>query len=129
MRWDEIEIPKDVRPIMLEGAEETKLGQKNGAKRQYRYGNLHIREHDDKYLVHMDRIDPRKSPLGHLILDAPEVLVGLAGAAIGGAKVFSYIKNKQKNSIFAKQTAAVSVLFASLAAGYLAYSLAKKLKS
>jgi hypothetical protein len=129
MSWDEVEIPKDVRPIMLEGAEETKLGQKNGAKRQYRYGNLHIREHDDKYLVHMDRIDPRKSPLGHLLLDAPEVLLGLAGAAIGGAKVFSYIKNRQKNSIFVKQTATISVLLASLAAGYLAYALAKKLKN
>ena len=129
MSWDEVEIPKDVRPIMLEGAEETKLGQKNGAKRQYRYGNLHISEHDDKYLVHMDRIDPRKSPLGHLLLDAPEVLLGLAGAAIGGAKVFSYIKNRQKNSIFVKQTATISVLLASLAAGYLAYALAKKLKN
>jgi hypothetical protein len=129
MNWDEIEIPKDVRPIMLEGAEETALGQKNGAKRQYRYGNLHIREHDDKYLVHMDRVDPRKSPLGHLFLDAPEVLVGLTGAAIGGAKVFSYIKNIQKNSIFVKQTATASGLLASLVAGYLAYSLAKKLKS
>ena len=129
MSWDEIEIPKDVRPIMLECAEETKLGQKNGAKRQYRYGNLHIREHDDKYLVHMDRIDPRKSPLGHLILDAPEVLVGLVGAAVGGAKVFSYIKKRQKNSIFAKQIAAASGLLALLACGYLAYSLAKKLKT
>jgi hypothetical protein len=129
MSWDEIEIPKDVRPIMLEGAEETKLGQKNSAKRQYRYGNLHIREHDDKYLVHMDRVDPRKNPLGHLILDAPEVLAGLAGAAIGGAKVFSYVKNRQKNSIFAKQAATVSGLLATLAVGYLAYSLAKKLKS
>jgi len=115
--------------LCLNNAEETKLGQKNGAKRQYRYGNLHIREHDDKYLVHMDRIDPRNSPLGHLLLDAPEVLVGLAGAAIGGAKVFSYIKKRQKNSIFAKQTAAVSGLLASLAVGYLAYSLAKKLKN
>ncbi len=129
MSWDEIEIPKDVRPIMLDGAEETKLGQKNGAKRQYRYGNLHIREHDDKYLVHIDRVDPRKSPLGHLILDAPEVLVGLAGAAIGGAKVFLYVKKRQKNSIFAKQTATVSSILASLACGYLAYSLAKKLKT
>ncbi|MBM3896293.1 MAG: hypothetical protein FJ360_00885 [Thaumarchaeota archaeon] len=129
MSWDEIEVPRDVRPIMLEGAEETKLGQKNGAKRQYRYGNLHIREHDDKYLVHMDRIDPRKNPLGHLILDAPEVLVGLASAAIGGTKVFSYIKKRQKNSIFAKQTAAASGLLASLVLGYLTYALAKKLKN
>jgi len=43
MIWDEIEIPKEVRHFMLEGAEETVLGQKNGAKKQYRYGNLHIR--------------------------------------------------------------------------------------
>lgn len=129
MSWDEIEIPKDVRPIMLDGAEETKLGQRNGAKRQYRYGNLHIREHDDKYLVHMDRVDPRKSPLGHILLDAPEVLVGLVGAAIGGAKVFSYVKKRQKNSIFAKQTATVSSILASLVCGYLAYTLAKKLKT
>ena len=29
---------------MLEDAEETILGQKNGADKQYRYGNLHIRD-------------------------------------------------------------------------------------
>lgn len=128
MSWDEIEIPKDVRPIMLDNAEETTLGQKKGAKKQYRYGNLHIREHDDKYLVHVDKIDPRKNPLGHLLFDAPEVLVGLASAAIGGAKVFSYL-NKKQNSKLTKQAAATSSLLISLAAGYLAYSLTKKLKN
>ena len=43
---NEIEIPKQLRQFMLEGAEETKLGNKMGAKKQYRYGNLHIREYD-----------------------------------------------------------------------------------
>jgi len=28
MIWDEIEVPKEIRPFMLEEAEETKLGQK-----------------------------------------------------------------------------------------------------
>ena len=129
MSWDEIEIPKDVRPIMLENAKETPLGQKNGAKKQYRYGNLHIREHDDKYLVHMDKVDPRNNPLGHLLLDAPEVLVGLTSAAISGAKVFSYINKRQKDSMFAKQKAVIPALLTSLAVGYLAYSVIKKLKN
>ena len=47
----EIEVPKHLRQFMLEGAQETKLGDKKGAKKQYRYGNLHIREYDDKYTV------------------------------------------------------------------------------
>ena len=50
----EIEVPKHLRQFMLEGAQETKLGDKKGAKKQYRYGNLHIREYEDKFLVHMD---------------------------------------------------------------------------
>ena len=70
MIWDEIEIPKEIRDFMLEGAEETVLGEKNGSKKQYRYGNLHIREYDDKYLVHVDKVDPRRDPLGHLVHDA-----------------------------------------------------------
>ena len=84
---NEIEIPKQLRQFMLEGAEETKLGNKMGAKKQYRYGNLHIREYDDKYTVHMDKYDPRSDPIRHLVWDAPEVLIGLAGAIIGGSRL------------------------------------------
>jgi hypothetical protein len=28
MTWDEIEVPKEIRPFMLDEAEDTKLGQK-----------------------------------------------------------------------------------------------------
>mgnify|MGYP006989142310 FL=1 len=77
MLGDEIEVPKELREFMLEKAEETLLGKKNGAYKQYRYGNLHIREYDDKFLVHTDKIDPRTDPIGHLVHDAPEVLIGL----------------------------------------------------
>jgi hypothetical protein len=55
MPIDEIEVPKELREFMLEGAQETMLGQKNGAKKQFRYGNLHIREYDDKFLIHTDK--------------------------------------------------------------------------
>jgi len=98
----EIEVPKHLRQFMLEGAQETKLGDKKGAKKQYRNGNLHIREYDDKYTVHMDKYDPRSDPIRHLVWDAPEVLIGLAGAIFGGSKVASYLykNNFSRNSIF-----------------------------
>jgi hypothetical protein len=128
MTWDEIEIPKEVRQFMLDGAEETILGQKNGAKKQYRYGNLHIREYDDKYLVHMDTIDPRKDPLGHLVQDAPEILVGVTSAVIAGDKVSSGLYKLQKNIPFAKSTSIFAGLVASAIVGYAGYAIAKKLK-
>jgi hypothetical protein len=129
MDKEDIAIPKELRPFMLEEAEETFLGQKNDANKQYRYGNLHIREYDDKFLVHMDKIDPRKDPLAHLVFDAPEVLVGIASAAIGGAKIASYIYKNQKNSFYAKQTSILSGLIGSLVFGYLGYSISKKIKN
>ncbi|HWP78746.1 MAG TPA: hypothetical protein VNL34_03760 [Candidatus Nitrosotenuis sp.] len=128
MVWDEIEIPKELRPFMLDAAKETKLGHRNGANKQYRYGNLHIREYDDKYLVHMDRVDPLKDPLGHLLFDAQEVLIGLASGAIGGSKVASYLYNKSKKTKRDKQIAVAAGLASSLVIGYIGYKLAKKTK-
>ena len=121
----EIEVPKQLRQFMLEGARETNLGDKKGAKKQYRYGNLHIREYDNKYTVHMDKYDPRSDPIRHLVWDAPEVLVGLVGAIVGGSKVGSYLYNKNKN---AKQSSIFSGLIASIVIGYISYSVSKKLK-
>ena len=124
MPGDEIVVPKELREFMLEGAEETFLGQKNGAKKQYRYGNLHIREYEDKFLIHMDKIDPRKDPLGHLFYDAPEVLVGLACAVFGGLQVKkSLINNKSKKSKIS------TGLMSSIITGYLGYMATKKIKN
>jgi len=119
MSDNEIEVPKELREFMLEKAEETFLGQKNGANKQYRYGNLHIREYDDKFLVHTDKIDPRENPIGHLIHDAPEVLVGLACAALGGAKAISAFKQKKSP---------VTGIIGSFVLGYAGYLITKKLK-
>ncbi len=110
---------------MLEGAQETFLGQKNGAKKQYRYGNLHIREYDDKFLVHTDRIDPRKDPLGHLVFDAPEVLVGLACAIFGGSQISKSLFNKNES----KKSSISSGLLSSIIAGYIGYTYTKKIKN
>jgi len=72
-------IPKSVRPIMDLGI--TMLGEKKGCKKQYRYGNLHIREYESHYSAHLDKVDPRVDPLGHLMVDAPNYLAGLLSIA------------------------------------------------
>jgi hypothetical protein len=88
-------IPKSVRPII--GYEETLLGTKKGAKKQFRYGRLHIREYKDYYVVHMDKVDPRKDPLGHLLIDAPEYLAATI-AGISAAKQAGYVVYEKKEA-------------------------------
>ena len=123
MPRDEIEVPKELREFMLDKAEETFLGQQNGAHKQYRYGNLHIREYDDKFLVHNDLIDPRKDPMGHLIHDAPEVLIGLACAIFGGSQIVKKVINNNS-----KKLTIISGLSASIVSGYIGYLATKKFK-
>ena len=118
MPGDEIEVPKELREFMLEEAQETYLGQKNGAKKQYRYGNLHIREYDDKFLVHTDKVDPRVNPLGHLVYDAPEILIGIACGIFTGVVIGKKFK----------KTSLSNILTSSLISGYLVYATTKKIK-
>ena len=124
----EIELPIELKRIILDGAEETKLGDRKGAKKQYRKGNLHIREFDDKFTVHTDRVDPREDPIGHLIYDAQEVLIGLAGAALCGGMIGALIYKLKNDSKFKKEKAVAGGLIASVAAGYASYYISKKLK-
>ena len=123
MPGDEIEVPKELREFMFEEAEETILGQKNGAQKQYRYGNLHIREYDDKFLVHTDKIDPRVNPIGHLVYDAPEVLIGIACGIFTGIATARKFSNKNP-----KKISLASILSSSLMSGYLGYTTTKKIK-
>jgi len=62
-------VPKSIRPIIR--CAPTILGEKKGSKRQYRLGNLHVREYADHYKVHEDKVDPRRDPLGHILIDVP----------------------------------------------------------
>lgn len=124
MEPDEFEVPKEIREFLPENAKETILGNERGAKKQYRYGKLHILEYDEKYLVHMDKIDPREDPIGHLIQDAPEYLVGLECAAFGNilSNTVSFFKKDSKKDALSKGIA-TSVIF-----GYAGYVLTKKIK-
>ena len=125
MPGDEIVVPKELREFMLDGAEETFLGKKNGANKQYRYGNLHIREYDDKFLIHTDKIDPRKDPLGHLVFDAPEVLVGLACGFFGGLQIGKLLFNNNKS----KKSPLSSGIASAIISGYMGYTATKKIKN
>jgi hypothetical protein len=114
-------VPKSVRPII--DYKETSLGNKKGAKREFRYGNLHIREYDDYYTVHRDNIDPSENALGHLLADAPEYLAGGISAAFVGYKVgqevYDRSKAKGKNQRIALQDAIIAGCISGSAAGWI----------
>lgn len=88
-------IPKE-EFVMPEGAEETWLGDPKGSVKQYRAGNLHIREYLNCFEVHEDKVDPRRDPLGHLIKDAPEYLVaGVAIAVVSAVGLYAWHRAKR----------------------------------
>ena len=79
-----LSISKEVLPD-LEGFEfdETILGDPMGSLKQYRNARgVHVREFPDRYEIHVDQVDPRTNPLGHLISDSPETLVAFAATSI-----------------------------------------------
>jgi hypothetical protein len=114
-------IPKSVRPII--DLSETSFGSKKGAKKQYRYGNLHIREYDNDYTVHIDSIDPLQNPLGHLLVDAPEYLASAAAAIIVGKQIGATVYSKRKQEGKSSKVAALDALIA----GYIAGSSASRI--
>jgi len=114
-------VPKAVRPVV--GIKETVLGSKKGAAKQYRYGNLHIRDYDTHYSVHLDRVDPMKNPIGHLLVDAPEYLAGAAAAIIVGRRVGGAVYDKRKIEGKSSSNAAIDAVVAGYIAGSSAGSI------
>jgi hypothetical protein len=126
-------VPKSVRPII--DYPETVLGDRCGASRQFRLGKLHIREYDNYYSVHTDKISPINDPLGHLIADAPEYLVGI----LSGISIYSSFKdvlitrsrtsgvNSKSSSVSGGQDLLPPYL-AGILAAYSSYGITKTLK-
>jgi len=129
-------VPKSVRPIIEYS--QTALGDRAGALKVFRAGKLHIRDYGSHYSVHSDRIDPRNDPFGHLIVDAPEYLVGL----LSGISIYSTLKEraivKHSRENNAKSTPAADEIeddkdsltpyLAGIFAAYTGYSFTKFLK-
>ncbi|MGC2667746.1 MAG: hypothetical protein WA220_01025, partial [Candidatus Nitrosopolaris sp.] len=120
-------VPKSVRPII--DYEETFLGTKKGAKKQFRYGKLQIREYDDYYIVHMDKVDPTKDPIGHLLIDAPEFLAatiaGLKAAKQAGCTV--YTEKKGNNALVDALRAACLAGTVAATSSYIVASVVKQI--
>ena len=108
-------VPKAVRPII--DLKETPIGGKKGAKGQYRYGDLHIRDYDSYYSVHMDRIDPLSNPLGHLLVDAPEYLAATAAALIVGRRLGTTVYNTRRKQGKSTKDATIDAALAGYIAG------------
>jgi hypothetical protein len=83
-------VPKTVRPLIEYWP--TNLGEKKGSLKQYRHGNLHIREYENHYSVHYDKIDPRNDPLGHVMVDATKYFPGVVALSA----LSDYLINREK---------------------------------
>jgi hypothetical protein len=85
----EFSISKQVLPS-LEGFDfdETILGDPKGSMNQYRNSSgVHVREYCDRFEIHVDMVDPRTNPLGHLITDSPETILAFGAASILSRRV------------------------------------------
>jgi hypothetical protein len=111
-------VPKSVRSII--DLEETILGNKKGAQKQYRYGNLHIREYYNHYAIHTDKINPHKDPIGHLVADAPEYIAGAIAAVAIGKKVRDTIYKSHKIQANCNKVAAFDAMIRGCIAGAIA---------
>lgn len=63
-----------------------------GSKGSLRNGRLHAHDMGDHYSVHLDRIDPKKHGIGHLVQDAPLMLflwTGFKGASLSVSKEYT----------------------------------------
>ena len=130
---ENIIVPKSIRPII--DCKQTCLGDKRGANRQFRVANLHIREYDNHYTVHKDKIDPRTDPVGHLLVDAPEYLTATL-SAVSMAKqvcnaVYSRRRAEGKNQRIALCDALIAGYITGSTAGTISYiinNIIKKMK-
>jgi hypothetical protein len=112
----EIRISKEVLPSLPEEYTETRLGEPRGARRQFRNSSgVHVREYEDQYEVHVDRVDPRTDPIGHLLRDSPETLLSaaaglLAARSLGGSSA----SQKRRSSGFSSGVLTFFLVFLSV---------------
>jgi hypothetical protein len=69
-----------------------------GSKAQYRaYPAQHAYELEEEWEFHRDRFDPKENPLGHIIFDAPEIVVAGIAAAIAGVVTFLFLQGGERD--------------------------------
>ncbi|MBI2605784.1 MAG: hypothetical protein HYW49_06855 [Deltaproteobacteria bacterium] len=76
------------------------LGQINDYRRSNKDGtSMHIHEYENYYEAHIDAVDPKKDPIDHLRVDAPNVYA--LGIPLGFAALAALVGAKRPDIIFA----------------------------
>lgn len=57
---------------------------------------IHVVEFEDHYSVHVDRFDPGKDPVRHLLLDSPKTILSLVAAGITSIFLYSILGGRRK---------------------------------
>lgn len=94
-----------------------------GATRQLRGPDaMHAYDLEGRFEVHHDNYDPKTNPLGHFFIDAPELPIATAGAAIIGGLTYMFLEQREgerdpadRRSWFPVAVAALAAFFAWIA--------------
>lgn len=76
------------------------VGEPKGQVADYRLSlrdsdsGVHVVEFRDHYSIHLDRFDPAKHPVKHLVHDSPKTIIQVLAAGIIGALFFSFMRKK-----------------------------------
>lgn len=76
--------PPSVYDGFVESIGEPDLQTRDLRKRINGTESMHVKEYDNYYKVHRDKVDPKYDPISHLIEDSPEVPAGIAAAILSG---------------------------------------------
>lgn len=56
---------------------------------------IHVVEFQDRYSVHVDRFDPNKDPVRHLLMDSPRTIVNLLGAGLISLLFYGFFRRSR----------------------------------
>lgn len=101
--FDVPKVSEDGEPVpdpMETGLFYRSIGEQKGQIADYRLSlkdsesGIHVVEFQDHYSVHVDRFDPAKYPIRHLVHDSPKTIIQLLAAGIIGALFFNFMRKK-----------------------------------
>lgn len=56
---------------------------------------VHVVEFPEHYSVHVDRFDPGKDPIRHLLMDSPKTFASIIGAGLASLFLYSLLRKKK----------------------------------
>ncbi len=108
--YSNIIVSRATMPIIR--PKEPLLGNKKQVNKQYHSGSFHIRHYRAHYTVHVDRVDPLSSPLGHVLMDVPEYLAGATATFIVGGRLSATAYNICKKEGKSTKDAVIAAILA-----------------